>query len=84
MLPHEKLEVYGKAIDFIGDASAAVALWDKRRTTPEVPARSATRAIVPHHNLPRKRPHGSGAYQSPRSQSAMSSISPGWSTWSSA
>jgi hypothetical protein len=29
MLPHEKLEVYRKALDFMGDASAAVALWDQ-------------------------------------------------------
>ena len=30
MLPHEKLEVYRKALACVGDASGAAVLWDKR------------------------------------------------------
>ena len=30
MLPHEKLDVYRKALAFVGDASSSAARWDKR------------------------------------------------------
>jgi four helix bundle protein len=30
MFPHEKLSVYGKALEFVADASACAARWDKR------------------------------------------------------
>jgi four helix bundle protein len=46
MLPHEKLEVYGKAIDFIGDASAAVALWDKRHSVADQFGRASDSLVL--------------------------------------
>ena len=30
MIPHEKLDVYRKALALVGDASTSAARWDKR------------------------------------------------------
>jgi four helix bundle protein len=46
MLPHEKLEVYRKALDLIGDASAAVALWDKRHSVADQFGRASDSLVL--------------------------------------
>ena len=46
MLPHEKLEVYRKALDFVGDASAALALWDQRHAVADQFGRASDSLIL--------------------------------------
>jgi four helix bundle protein len=46
MLPHEKLHVYRKAIDFIGEVSAAVALWDKRHAVADQFGRASDSLVL--------------------------------------
>jgi four helix bundle protein len=46
MLPHEKLEVYRKALDFVGDASAAAVLWGKRHAVADQFGRASASLIL--------------------------------------
>jgi four helix bundle protein len=46
MLPHEKLDVYRKALDFIGHARAGVVLWDKRHAVADQYERASDSLVL--------------------------------------
>jgi four helix bundle protein len=46
MLPHERLEVYRKALEFVGDASAPAVRWDKRHAVADPFGRASESLIL--------------------------------------
>ena len=46
MLPHEKLDVYRKALAFVGDASNSAARWDKRHAVADQFGRASDSLVL--------------------------------------